>query len=175
MKVKDNKGFSLIEIIITLALMGIITTISMSLYGSLSNSKVKSATTELNDQLSNVRTNTMSKKGAWSLTVSNDNGKYYATIYRDMGSEVLTYEEIVLGSESDISIKVEKMTELASGSYNTMWTELSNGTSVTMMYNSGSGACMKNVDYYVTGFEITNSKLTKKIVIAKSTGKHYIE
>ena len=60
-KKKKNRGFSLIEIIVTIAIMAVITAGAVSIYSLINSSKLKSMAGKVNDAISNVRSDTLTK------------------------------------------------------------------------------------------------------------------
>ena len=72
-KKKKNRGFSLIEIIVTIAIMAVITAGAVSIYSLINSSKLKSMAGKVNDAISNVRSDTLTKEGVYGYLMKYDN------------------------------------------------------------------------------------------------------
>lgn len=79
---KNNKGFSLIELVVTLAVMAIITVVSIMILSWIHSSKVKSASSTVNSTISELRSLTLSKSDEWKMTVEKESSNYKVTIYK---------------------------------------------------------------------------------------------
>lgn len=184
MKKENNRGFSLIEIIVVLAIMGLAVAGSVSLYSSLSRAKVNSATNYIDSQLSLTRTNSLSKKGYWMFEISVDDGVYYATVFRDKdgSSGWEEFKKEKLGSVSDVDITFTKLKyDDATGAISKVPNVDVSSHDMRVFFDSSSGACMKSYyhvdmsNYYVADITITDGKLTKVISLTRTTGKHYVD
>lgn len=180
MEKKNNKGFTLIEIIVALAIMGLCVAGAISLYSSLSGAKVNSAATKLDSQLSLTRTNTLTKKGDWVLEVNKSSGKYYAILFHDGdGAGWEEYKKVELGDASSIEIEYTKVTYASGVATKTTGVEITH-VPMRIGYDNGSGACVAVsthgvTNYYVGDITITDGEKTREITITKATGKHYLD
>ena len=97
-KKKKNRGFSLIEIIVTIAIMAVITAGAVSIYSLINSSKLKSMAGKVNDAISNVRSDTLTKEGVYGYLMKYDNTEKCCTIclYKD-GNTANPYKKISLG------------------------------------------------------------------------------
>ncbi len=77
-----NKGFSLIEIIVTLAIMAIVTVSAVSIFSMIKSEKIKSLAGKTNDAISDLRSKTLTKSGKYELIIRYDSskGKYVAEL-----------------------------------------------------------------------------------------------
>lgn len=171
---KNNKGFSLIELIVTMAIMAIVVTGSVSIYQYVSTAKVRQATSYIGDELTNTRVNTISKEGNWRMRIIVEDNHYYVEVLRN--SKI--YEKKDLGKVSDVTIKYDVTS--SSGGVTVVSTNKEVKADPTtwpmVTYNSGSGAFMLGMyPGYVSRFEISNPRLTEEIILAKTTGKHYVK
>lgn len=165
----DNRGFSLVELVIVLALISAISAVAG--YGfSMSNGKpAQECAKKLAGAISHGRTTTMGKyrneiivkkEADERLTVTED------TLIRveDDGTEVRSSRDSVVGAKG---VTVEY--QIGTGGY----IELTPGNEIRLRYDSGSGAMKKTAnggsDYY-TGFRISRAGKVWYVKLETLTG-----
>lgn len=97
-KTRNNKGMSLVEIIVVLAILAVVAGGIVVGVGIISSGNEKKAAESIQTGLSMVRTNTLTIQSQWEARIVNDGGSYAVIIYRD-GEE---YETTDIGSRVDI-------------------------------------------------------------------------
>lgn len=179
MKIKENKGFSLVEVIVTIAIMAIVIGASVGIYSWVNSSKIKKAARNLNSSISDLRSTTRSKTGTYKLSVEKDNNDVFkANIEKqDASSSYFNYSTSTLGKEVKIYCKVSGITydigsNGATGKYK-----------IEIQFNRASGAFSKikliegsneqDIDDNKIYISLGNREYTIKLV--QLTGKHYIE
>ena len=65
MKEHNNKGFSLIELVITIAIMAVVVGASVSIYSWIKSHRMQSFAENTNDVICSIRSNTLYKDGAY--------------------------------------------------------------------------------------------------------------
>lgn len=172
-KKKRDKGFSLIEIIVVIAIMAVVTASAVSIYSLIKSSQLKSVAGKVNDEIGTLRSVTLTKSGAYDITIGYDSTKknYYARIVRN-GNE---YSKVSLGNKGEIYC--------LSSTGNTEY-KLKSGWSISIRFNKSDGSyewikCISKSGVVVDTIEnyiyIEYSGQMKKIKMIKLTGKHYIE
>ena len=78
-KKRDNRGLSLIELIVVVAILGILSVGSISYLGLLSNHSAKETSAKLKSAMTETRTEAMSKSSA-SLQIYEDDSEYYVKL-----------------------------------------------------------------------------------------------
>lgn len=104
----NNKGFTLVELIVVMAIMVVLVGGALIGIGIISSGNAKKATKTLEASLNNLRINTMSMQGDWKLKVYMDGSQYKADIIKTITNEDKTTSSTVVSSEklgSRISIK----------------------------------------------------------------------
>lgn len=172
MKEHNNKGFSLIELVITIAIMAVVVGASVSIYSWIKSHRMQSFAENTNDVIGSLRSDTLSKDGAYELVIKKSGDNFVAEVSNGTKSETTTlgsakYSSSLYGTVSSTKYTVEDGHEIhisfnrVDGSFNKMDICTSSGSSI------GSVS-----DGYIY---LSTSGLSKKIKLVKLTGKHYIE
>ena len=180
-----NAGFSLIELIVTIAIISIITggiTMGVSIVFSKDASK---CATMLNDTLYSVRMNSMSKPGKYTMVVKNigsTNTQYVAEITCEIDGATPTSEIIYLEGDSSAN-KINSITaKLKSGASSTdLITSASDTLSITFDKSKGCVSTITSNGTTISGDGIIEFHITPKngnreadVSLVTSTGKHSV-
>ena len=162
-----NKGFSLIELIVAIAIMAILTGIAAMSYSNLSGAKVSKCAKELYSSIENVRASTMGKDSVILTLRRDSSGKYYAdTITTSDGTTITSTEEI--GSK--------KVTVNYTYYDSTTVHSLEADDSITISFDRGSGALKADSSgNYLKSMEITGRGKEYTITFYKNTGNVELE
>lgn len=187
-----NSGFSLIELVVVLAIMGVAVLFSVEIYGNISTTDLKSAAENTDSMFSLLREHSITKANDYKLKISsNADDEFEVSIYENKkkkdaaGNEVdnwvKTGNSVNLGNKITITcLKVNDDTteyELKDGKTFEAICSKSNGSYKATVVKDSSG----NV---LNGTESTNSinrlilkkgKHTKTIKLVIPTGRHFIE
>lgn len=167
----NNSGFSLIELIVVIAIMGIIVGVSsMSLALAFSKDAERCAT-RLNDAIYDARMSSMSKSGNYHLIVNDDAGVYSAVVgddklvYLDGDSNskktnisaYIVYEDGGITKKDELPFPVEIHINKAKGNVIV-----------------GEASVQKEGIVLFEISQIRNTTKTSKVQLITSTGKHTI-
>lgn len=158
-----NKGFSLIEIIVVIALMAVVTGGSMSVYSWTKSNKLKEIAGNVNDCISETRSKTLTKSGTYELVIKKVGNDFVGEIYH--GGSVVSQKKIA-GSGS--------ITAVAAGTTYSV----QGGTEIHIAFNKSDGSFSKmeiggvTIDGSIT---VTRGDRSKVIKLIRLTGKHYID
>lgn len=83
---KNNKGFTLVELVVVIALMGIIAGVSSTVISSVSKQELKDFTNNLDAMLCQTKIETMSGMPDPMLELAIIDGEYRATLYKNSSS-----------------------------------------------------------------------------------------
>lgn len=98
----NNKGFSLLELIIVIAIIAVVTVATMIGITVLSKGNAKKMNKNLYSAISELKTSTMAKSGTWRMTIGKSGNEYVINTYKD--AEVI---ESYSCSASRIKIKYD--------------------------------------------------------------------
>lgn len=109
---KDNAGFSLIELIVVIAIMVIVAGIGAAWIGNISGYRARECSGKISSSLTSSKIKALSKErktgdAYWELYLDSDN-KYYVNVrYPDYESGAITYDEDIskVGKTSNITVK----------------------------------------------------------------------
>ena len=165
---KDNrtKGFSMIELIIVIAIIGIMTAMATLGFGYIQSGNVRAAANSIVADLSQMKYDAMSKQDKQFMYIYKVGGKYYSYC---SASEVTNPSSVLTASNgtslcnSNCKITYDGGIELAPGNY------------ITIAYKKSGGLSSKS-SFTRDISDITVSKADGSgkyvITIYKETGKH---
>ena len=181
---RDNRGYTLVELIVVIALMAALTgmvTLSISIIFSRDAS---ACAIKINDALSDARMLAMSKEGEYSVTFTTVSGKYMAIISGGSiapgpgGSYTENYrEEICLEGKSGEGKKISSIT------YNSEGQSISDSQEIKIIFDktkgnvySINGTALGADDNSIVTFNIVQLRgnKTSKVSLATATGKHTV-
>ena len=168
---KDNKGFSLVELIVVIAIMSIlagVVTISLS---SANGTYVKECAAHMKSQLNNARQMTMAKSRVSLKFYVDSNGAYYADmcVYGSDQVSVIDTTTTKLGRKS-VVVQYTTNSSYAESSFTT----LTASNPIEIEFDRSSGA-VKNSSGCVKQIKVSKGSNTKKITIYPETGKVAVE
>lgn len=164
MRKNRNKGFSMIELIIVIAIIGIFSALATMGFGYLQSGNVKSAARNIDATLSKLKLDTMKQSNQPVMYIYKKGSDYYMYCTANAFS-VPGVGEAAVGQKignSNVSITATG----GSGSP-------SSGNGIQISFNKGSGTFKSNYDHiYVTHSD--GGGITYDIEMIKETGKHFI-
>lgn len=168
---KDNRGLSLIELVVTIAIMAIVSTgVVISVYSS-AGWKAKKAITEMDQALSETRVQALSKTQAWmELTKSGDDyvlkTSYASDVVLD-GRFTITYHTND-GAVTDVAVQDMILSfDRASGAFSGLYTD----STLQICRYVGVSAEVLQCDEII----VTQGSREWKIRLYPETGKHKVE
>ncbi len=171
-KINDNKGFSLVELIVVIAIMAILTTGAVMSIASIFGVAVKQCARDIKSSINDTRVSTMGKDQV-ILTIQKGNTAgtseaYYCIVKEIDGSGKETLDEIRVGRSN---LEITYMLTDESGNYKEELT-LDEAHKITVEFNRGSGSLKAGDDgRYCTLIKITKNSTEKVIKLYPETGK----
>ena len=172
---KDDRGFSLIELIIVMVIMGVIVIGSMTGYKMLGSQHITSTVKRINAELDYVQVQSMTKNKKYYLVIEKkfSDGNYYLSVQTENGA----FREIQ--SEKKLDLKDGQITFINKGTTDAI---LVNSTSPTdsikleVSFKKESGGIMMNsFGKIISNIGVSASARAYSIRLVEITGKHYIE
>lgn len=154
---KNNQGFTLVELIVVIAIMSIIAGVSSNVMSSVSNQELKDFVNSYDAMLSECKVETLSGMPSPSLKIVVEDGEYRAVLYKN-GTEV---KKQYLG-EDYLTCKF----------YTADGTEKSGSLSIS--YDRSTGAITTSIED-VTKVSVSNKKgTTYSVELIPQTGYHKV-
>lgn len=187
---KSEKGFSLVELLVTIAVIAILSTGVIVMVGMNSGWKVNKAHKILDSTLNKTMVYAMSKGNVVGVVVYELNETYYATMISSSGSGAVNYaltedkivDKVELGKAPiSLTIRYKANGAATEQSYTlTNQTSESNMTSVAeFLFDRSTGAIkdvkISGMDSHYTGIDVSDGTKTRKIKIYAATGRHEAE
>lgn len=200
--IKDKRGFSLVELIIAMAVMAILAGSALGAFGYINTGKTKKASAKLNSRLTYIQTETMAKEGrSYLYLYKKPDGVYYVVSNKDAAGNVgdtgLTDSSDLTALTSDGSKICDSSVTVAASSVsgNTVkLVELNTASAsdevdmIKIGYRKSTGAFSDSCAYKGSTLQTNASgakyfyneiKLSGKqhfsIKLVEKTGKHYVD
>jgi prepilin-type N-terminal cleavage/methylation domain-containing protein len=160
-KIKSSKGFTLIELIVTSVVVGIVTAMSMPHFNiAYDRLQFRSQTKELLSMMRTARSEAISEKSSFGIYF--DNSDYSLTMFEDKANlSSFTYD---VGSDSVLVI------DTLASNYHYLYASFNNSTLIFQP----NGSASQTGDIFMMSHEGNSMNLTHLTVLA-STGKTRIE
>lgn len=162
---RNNRGFTLVEIIIVVAIIGALTGIISMSISSVYSTKARRCASEMDAFISMCKVNVMSRAGTIAITLDvDDNGCIRGTYYENGVSK-----DSRVFSDANVS---------ATFTVNGVTTDLSPTDTLTLSFDRNTGGFkpqgeISGVSTYCTAIDITCGR-TYVITLVPSTGNHSI-
>lgn len=173
-KKSRNKGFSLIEIIVTIAIMAVVAGGSVAIYSGVGSHKMKEIVGNIDNAMSDMRSDTLSKEGSYELIIRKSSDKYVAVIERTVGSNVVTETKTISKYGSIYCVDKSSSMKYTVGTDYEIHISFNktDGSFSTMSCWKTDGSEKHDITNYIYA---DYSGLSKRVKMLAITGKHYIE
>lgn len=159
---KQNEGFSLVELIVVIAVLAVLGAGAVMGVGMLGGWQMNKCVSLLDGGLNETRTEALSKQTAYLTISCDENGSYYMEVTgkprEKLAGDKITITYITDAGEGEAAITAEQPLSLS--------------------YDRSSGAFLpiKDTDVYCTAIYVRmGEERSVSIKLVKSTGKHIVE
>ncbi len=164
----NKKAFTLIELIIVLAIMSILTTGIIVGIRSITSANVTDAAKRINSAMSKLRLENMTKTPKSYLYLYNIGGVLYMNVSEQSGVTVGNG-----GIDATFGIRLANNVNLSHISFTGIREDIGEGEKIEISFSRSSGAFLSDYESLIlTG---NGSGKTSTIRCIKETGKHFVE
>lgn len=163
---KNQKGFSMVEMIIVFAILAILTTAGLSMIGYISNANTRKVTQTLDKQLSRQQIESMSKaEDSYLYIYKADDGCCYMRL---LNEEITFYDSTKFTTDgvklcgTNVNIKMESGTQVDSSNFICIKYK-KNGTFDTTKTNTKEITIDGNRDFVVNLYKDTGRHIMKEV------------
>lgn len=167
---KDNRGFSLVELIICVAILSILLVFGFSQLGVVNSYRAREAVKKADTAINDCKVTTLSKSQATGLTLANVD--VYLEFYKDAnGYWIKLHEGTSSETIKQISKKRVKMTYKCDGT-GSVETEVTESSPLRIGFNRTTGAFLAQADgTFVTSIKFYGGDNDYSIRLIPKTGK----
>ena len=163
---KNNKGFSLLELVVVMALVVILSSITIMSFRAVSGANAKECAKKIEEQLNAVKTTTMGKNSVTMELYKTSDGVF---------ADITTFSDVKAGGISSNITTVK----LGKASVDVSYSMHSDGSmpvtltdsKVKIEFDRASGAVKQNSGLSVCKIWTTNGTVKKTITLYQETGK----
>lgn len=163
---KNNRGFSFVEIIVVIAILAVISTGVIFAINNVGRAKSTECAKKIDAELKSVRLDNMSKDSSYYLVIYKDGGAgdYYMKVSTDPTGDLAADKGNKIGS-SDISISYTTASSTV---------DINGVNKLVISYDKGTGK-FKFPGDDISSVSISGSGKQYKITFSKETGKHTLK
>ena len=177
-----NKGFSLIELVVTIAIMGIVVLISVSLFWMIQKADVDSTAENIDTALSSLRSKTLSKGNEYMLRIEQDGNNICKVEILEKASIVNEDGSITEGDWKVLESKKLKETEVSGSDGAGNDVTIEDGCMIEIQCSKSNGSYTRAevikpdaTKINIVQINITKAEREKVIKLVIPTGRHYID
>ena len=174
---KTNKGVTFVELVIVLAIMGVLAGVAFMSVNSIFGYDVKECVNDLSGSINNSRMDSLSH-GTREMKIYKDSSDncYYMKLYDPTkeASEEGSESKVTAAKISTSKVKVEYFTDKTA---TTGGTEITGAQTLILAFDRSSGAFKKlgSTDLYCQKIIVSRGAKQAVILFYPETGKHYIQ
>lgn len=173
----NNKGFSLLELIIVVAIMAVIIGIMVVSMTVVAKGNAKKAAKNLYNSINTLRFDTMSVNADWYMIITKDSKGYKFTTYKDKGDETGSVYKVL---NAGASVNIQYIADDSDGNASHTTTDLTSDTfeNMEIKFRKDTGAfeyVKVNGRPVMTGtkgtFKVTSGNSEHQVTLWYKTGR----
>ncbi len=171
-----NKGFTLIELIITIAIMAILTSMTVGGISIINSANARKSATKLDGKFDTLQVSAMTKSGTPYMYIYMKSDGLYCSIIRNKLNTRTALNTYLTSNSNEVQISGSNVAVSATGSASVT---LSTSNMLRVAYNKSSGAFICCTAGEVDSFDynriILKGRSTYHISLVETTGKHNMD